>query len=68
MSNLAEAPKEQPEVTQLREQFETFVTEFTKSRNGNASAGTRARKAAFEMIGGLTDVRKSILKDRKASA
>jgi hypothetical protein len=36
-------------VDQLKEQFETFLLENDKFESGNASAGTRARKALQEV-------------------
>ena len=36
--------------TDLKSAFETFLVEDEKFTNGNASAGTRARKALQEMI------------------
>jgi hypothetical protein len=36
-------------VEQLKEQFEAFLKEDAKFESGNASAGTRARKALGEL-------------------
>ena len=36
-------------VSQLKEQFETFLKENDKFLGGNSAAGTRARKALAEM-------------------
>jgi len=45
---------------------ETFVTEVTKFRSGNNSAGTRARKALQELIKFARTERKSIQEEKTA--
>lgn len=52
-------------VEQLKEQFDTFVTEYEKfSEKGVKVAGTRARKALLE-IGKLTKAVRGEIQDMK---
>jgi len=45
---------------------ETFVTEATKFKSGNSSAGTRARKALQELIKFARAERKAIQEEKVA--
>jgi len=45
---------------------ETFVTEVTKFKSGNSSAGTRARKALQELIKFARTERKAIQEEKVA--
>ena len=53
-------------VEQLKEQFEAFLKENEKFEKGNASAGTRARKALGE-LGKLVKTRRGEISDEKAA-
>jgi hypothetical protein len=51
---------------QLKGLFDTFMSENDKFEKGNASAGTRARKALMEMIT-LIKVRRKEIQEVKSS-
>lgn len=51
-------------VEQLKEQFEAFLKEDAKFESGNASAGTRARKALGELAK-LAKARRAEITDEK---
>jgi hypothetical protein len=53
-------------VEQLKEQFEAFLKEDAKFTAGNASAGTRARKALGELAK-LAKTRRGEISDEKAA-
>lgn len=51
---------------QLKEAFETFLTEDTKFSNGNGAAGTRARKALQEVAKLVKQRRNEITAEKNA--
>lgn len=53
-------------VTNLKAQFEAFTKEWEKFAKGNASAGTRARKALGEM-GKLCKAVRAEISEEKAA-
>lgn len=53
-------------VEQLKSTFEEFLSEDTKFSNGNAAAGTRARKALQE-VGKLIKARRNEITAEKAA-
>jgi hypothetical protein len=53
-------------VEQLKEHFETFLTEDAKFSAGNAAAGTRARKALGELGKAVKARRNEITAEKNA--
>ena len=55
-------------VNQLKSDFEAFLAEDAKFTAGNASAGTRARKALQEVAKGVKARRNEITEEKNARA
>lgn len=55
-------------VEQLKQNFEAFLAEDAKFQAGNASAGTRARKALQEVAKGVKARRGEITAEKAARA
>ncbi len=55
-------------VDQLKSDFEAFLAEDAKFTAGNASAGTRARKALQEVAKGVKARRNEITEEKNARA
>ena len=53
-------------IDQLKEQFESAVKEHEKFAKGNASAGTRARKALGELAKACKALRAEITEEKAA--
>ena len=51
----------------IKEMFESLSVDTSKFKNGNKSAGTRARKTAQELKALLQELRVEILEDRKSN-